>query len=92
VLDKQEADSINCLIINPAWFEAVKGKIGGEWYATGESYLNGNKFNIALFDHLLPAYFTQKKQREIQPGSLSPPARPQRSSKVNAFTIDVFLI
>jgi hypothetical protein len=60
VLDKQEADSINCLIINPAWLADVKEKIGGEWYATGESYLNGNKFNIALFDHLLPAYFTQQ--------------------------------
>ena len=60
VLDKQEADSINCLIINPASFATIKEKIGGEWYATGESYLNRNKFNIALFDHLLPAYFTQQ--------------------------------
>ena len=60
VITRQEADSINCLIIKPAWLPTVKEKIGGEWYATGESYLNGSKFNIALFDHLLPAYFTQQ--------------------------------
>lgn len=60
VINKQEAGSITCLIINPDSCATVKEKIGGEWYATGESYLNGNKFNIALFDYLLPAHFSQQ--------------------------------
>lgn len=64
VITRQEADSINCLIINPGWFAFCKEKIGGEWYATGERYLNGNKFNIGLFDHLLPVYFNQQSNNK----------------------------
>ncbi|MES2923636.1 MAG: hypothetical protein V4819_18920 [Verrucomicrobiota bacterium] len=60
VMTGQEAASINCLIINPAGLEIARAKMGGEWVATGETYLNGNKFNIAWLDRLLPGYFTSQ--------------------------------
>jgi hypothetical protein len=80
VITPQEADSIDCLVIDPAWLGTVKDKLGGDWYATGESYLNGNKFNIAFLDRLLPHYFTQQTnekynlvvyRRRPNPGAMS---------------------
>lgn len=60
VMSPREASSINCMIINPGGLEIAKAKIGGEWVATGESYLNGDKFNIAWMDRLMPGYFTRQ--------------------------------
>ena len=64
VINKQEADSINCLIIDPASLAGIEEKIGGEWRATGESCLSGDKFNIALLDRLLPSYFNKQTNRK----------------------------
>jgi hypothetical protein len=64
VINRQEADSINCLIIDPASLAGVEEKIGGEWRATGESCLSGDKFNIALLDRLLPSYFNKQTNRK----------------------------
>jgi hypothetical protein len=64
VISRQEADSINCLIIDPASLAVVEEKIGGEWRATGESCLSGNKFNIAPLDRLLPSYFNKQTNRK----------------------------
>jgi hypothetical protein len=60
VMTRQEAASITCMIINPVGLETAKAKLGGEWVATGETYLNGDKFKIAWLDRLLPGYFTRQ--------------------------------
>ena len=60
VITPQEAASINCLLIDPVWLPTAEAKIGGGWQATGESYMNGSKFNIAWLDRLLPRYFTRQ--------------------------------
>ena len=56
VMTEQEAAAINCHLIDPAWLPTAESKIGGGWHATGESFLNVGKFNIAWLDQLLPDY------------------------------------
>lgn len=63
-LSKLEADSINCLIIDPNWLAIAKEKIGGEWQATGERYLNENQFDLALLNRLRPGYLAQQSNRK----------------------------
>jgi len=57
VIKPPEADTINCLLINPGWLGAIRGKIGGDWVATGESYTQENKFTIAWLNRIFPRYY-----------------------------------
>ena len=57
IIQPREGDTINCLIINPGWLDAIREKIGGKWIATGERYTQANQFNIPWLDRLLPGYY-----------------------------------
>ena len=64
IIKPREGDEITCLIINPRWLNAIRGKIGGSWVATGESYTQENKFNIAWLDRLFPGYYEHQSNHK----------------------------
>ncbi len=64
VIKPMEAKTINCLLVQPGQFEAIRKKIGGGWIATGERLTRENKFTVEWLNHIFPNYYRNQSNQK----------------------------